>query len=146
MNFKLNVMKKILVMISVIAMIVAMVSCEANEETYDSFIGDWHLFRINANGESRAPKPSGMAYFNLHFLKNNSLIGESVTTPFSAVYNIKKKNKMTWTGFTYLPAAEDSTDNIVFINNMLMVNTYEMIGDTLKFKYEKKTYLTFTRK
>ena len=146
MNFKLNVMKKILVVISVVAMIVAMSSCEANEETYNSFIGDWHLFRINANGESRAPKPSGMAYFNLHFLKNNSLIGESVTTPFSAVYNIKKNNKMTWSGFTYLPASEDSTDNIVFINNMLKVNTYEMQGDTLKFKYEKKTYLTFTRR
>ncbi len=146
MNFKLNVMKKILVMISVIAMIVAMVSCEANEETYDSFIGDWHLFRINANGEYRSPIPNSTAYFNLHFLKNNSLIGESVTTPFSAVYNIKKKNKMTWSGFTYLPAAEDSTDNIVFINNMLLVNSYEMKGDTLKFKYDKKTYLTFTRK
>lgn len=146
MNFKLNVMKKILVMISVIAMIVAMVSCEANEETYDSFIGDWHLFRINANGEYRTPRPAGDTCFNLHFMKNNSLIGESVTTPFSAVYNIKKKNKMTWTGFTYLPAAEDSTDNIVFINNMLMVNSYELKGDTLKFKYDKKTYLTFTRK
>lgn len=138
-------MKKVLLLISVVAMFVAMVSCEANDEVYDSFIGDWHLFRINANGEYRSPRPGGDTCFNLHFLKNNSMIGESVTIPFSAVYNIKKKNKMTWSGFTYIPAAEDSTDNLVFINNMLKVNTYEMIGDTLKFKYEKKTYLTFVR-
>lgn len=146
MNFKLNVMKKILVVISVVAMIVAMSSCEANEEVYNSFIGDWHLVRINANGEYRMPKPAGDTCFNLHFMRNNSMIGESVTTPFSAVYNIKKKNKMTWSGFTYLPTDEDDTDNVVFINDMLKVNTYEMKGDTLKFLYDKKAYLLFIRK
>jgi len=138
-------MKKILIFISSVTILVAMSSCEANKETYDSFIGDWHLFRINANGEYRSPIPNSTAYFNLHFLKNNSLIGESVTTPFSAVYNIKKKNKMTWSGFTYLQTEEDETDNVVFINNMLKVDTYEMNGDTLKFLYEKKTYLLFLR-
>lgn len=146
MNFKLNVMKKILVVISVVAMIVAMSSCEANEEVYNSFIGDWHLVRINANGEYRMPKPAGDTCFNLHFMRNNSMIGESVTTPFSAVYNIKKRNKMTWSGFTYLPTDEDDTDNVVFINDMLKVNTYEMKGDTLKFLYDKKAYLLFIRK
>ena len=146
MNFNLNVMKKILVLISVVAMIVAMSSCEANEEVYNSFIGDWHLVRINANGEYRMPKPAGDTCFNLHFMRNNSMIGESVTTPFSAVYNIKKKNKMTWSGFTYLPTDEDDTDNVVFINDMLKVNTYEMKGDTLKFLYDKKAYLLFIRK
>lgn len=146
MNFKLNVMKKILVIISVVAMIVAMSSCEASEEVYNSFIGDWHLIRINANGEYRMPKPAGDTCFNLHFMRNNSLVGESVTTPFSAVYNIKKRNKMTWSGFTYLPTEEDDTDNVVFINDMLKVNTYEMKGDTLKFLYDKKAYLLFIRK
>ena len=146
MNFKLNVMKKILVMISAVAMIVAMSSCEASEEVYNSFIGDWHLIRINANGEYRMPKPAGDTCFNLHFMRNNSLVGESVTTPFSAVYNIKKRNKMTWSGFTYLPTEEDDTDNVVFINDMLKVNTYEMKGDTLKFLYDKKAYLLFIRK
>ncbi len=146
MNFKLNVMKKILVIISVVAMIVAMSSCEASEEVYNSFIGDWHLIRINANGEYRMPKPAGDTCFNLHFMRNNSLVGESVTTPFSAVYNIKKRNRMTWSGFTYLPTEEDDTDNVVFINDMLKVNTYEMKGDTLKFLYDKKAYLLFIRK
>ena len=121
-------------------------SCDADEETYNTFIGDWHLYRINANGDFRKPFPSGDTCFNLHFMKNNSMIGESVSSSFSAVYNIKKKNKMTWSGFTYLPVAEDSTDNIVFINNMLKVNTYEMRDDTLKFFYDKKTYLVFTKK
>jgi len=143
---KLNTMKKILVLVSAVAILVTMVSCEANDEVYGSFIGDWHLFRINANGEYRMPRPAGDTCFNLHFMRNNSMIGESVTTPFSAVYNIKKKNKMTWSGFTYLPVEEDETDNVVFINNMLKVNTYEMKGDTLKFMYDKKTYLTFIRK
>ena len=121
-------------------------SCDADEETYNTFIGDWHLFRINANGDFRKPFPGGDTCFNLHFMKNNSMIGESVSSSFSAVYNIKKKNKMTWSGFTYLPVAEDSTDNVVFINNMLKVNTYEMRADTLKFFYDKKTYMVFTRK
>lgn len=138
-------MKKIFFFL-LVAVVFSLVSCEADEETYNTFIGDWHLFRINANGEYRKPNPEGDTCFNLHFMKNNSLIGESVTTPFSAVYTIKKKNKMTWSGFTYLPASEDATDNIVFINNMLKVNTYEMRDDTLKFFYDKKTYLVFTRK
>lgn len=138
-------MKKILILFSTVAIFFAMSSCEANNDVYESFHGDWHLLRINANGEYRSPKPGGDTCFNLHFLKNNSLIGESVTTPFSAVYEIKKKNKMTWSGFTYLPTEEDETDNVVFINNMLKVDTYEMKGDTLKFIYEKKTYLLFLR-
>lgn len=138
-------MKKIFFFLFV-AVAFGLVSCEANEETYNTFIGDWHLFRINANGQYRNPIPGGDTCFNLHFLKNNSLVGESVTTPFSAIYTIKKKNKMTWSGFTYLPAVEDSTDNVVFINNMLKVNAYEMRADTLKFIYDKKTYLVFTRK
>ena len=46
-------MKKVLLLISVVAMFVAMTSCEANDETYSRFIGDWHLVRINANGEYR---------------------------------------------------------------------------------------------
>ena len=139
-------MRNLILLIVISVVTLAMSSCEANSETYDSFLGDWHLLRINANGEYRSPRPGGDTCFNLHFMKNNSMIGESVTTPFSAVYNIKKKNKMTWSGFTYLLTEEDSTDNVVFINNMLKVNTYEMKGDTLKFLYEKKTYLTFTRK
>ncbi|MBO7480690.1 MAG: hypothetical protein J6T63_01125 [Bacteroidales bacterium] len=138
-------MKKIFFFLFV-AVAFGLVSCEADEETYDTFIGDWHLVRINAGGDFRKPIPGGDTCFNLHFLKNNSLIGESVTTPFSAVFTIKKKNKMEWSGFTYLPAAEDSTDNIVFINNMLKVDTYQMRSDTLKFIYDKKTYLVFTRK
>lgn len=136
--------KIICLVIAIVAF--SLVSCEADEETYDTFIGDWHLVKINAGGDFRKPIPGGDTCFNLHFLKNNSLIGESVTTPFSAVYTIKKKNKMAWSGFTYLPTAEDSTDNIVFINNMLKVNSYEMRSDTLKFIYDKKTYLVFTRK
>lgn len=146
MNFKLNVMKKILVMISVVAMIIAMTSCEASDEVYNSFLGDWHLVRINVDGEYRTPKPNAEKYFNLHFMKNNSLIGESVSSSFSAVYNIKKRNKIVWSGFTYLPANQDDTDNNAFINNMLKINKYEMEGDTLKLLYDKKTYLLFVRK
>ena len=138
-------MKKIFFFLFV-AVAFSLVSCEADDDTYNTFIGDWHLFRINANGEYRKPIPGGDTCFNLHFMKNNSLIGESVTTPFSAVYNIKKKNKMTWSGFTYLPTEEDETDNVVFINNMLKVDSYEMRADTLKFFYDKKTYLVFTKK
>ena len=139
-------MKKIFFFLVMAVVAFSFVSCEADEETYDTFVGDWHLVKINAGGDFRKPIPDGDTCFNLHFLKNNSLIGESVTTPFSAVYTIKKKSKMTWSGFTYLPVAEDSTDNIAFINNMLKVNTYEMHADTLKFIYDKKTYLVFTRK
>ena len=139
-------MKKLFFFLLMAVVALSLVSCEADEETYDTFIGDWHLVRINAAGDYRKPFPGGDTCFNLHFMKNNSLIGESVTTPFSAVYTIKKKNKMTWSGFKYLPATEDSTDNIAFINNMLKVNTYEMYSDTLKFYYDKKTYLVFIRK
>ena len=138
-------MKKIFFFLFV-AVAFSLVSCEADEETYNAFIGDWHLLRINANGEYRKPIPGGDTCFNLHFMKNNSMIGESVTTPFSAVYNLKGKNKMTWSGFTYLPTEEDETDNVVFINNMLKVDSYEMRADTLKFFYDKKTYLVFTKK
>lgn len=139
-------MRKILCLIVLLVTFFAFSSCEADKETYNSFIGNWHLSLINANGEYRAPIPNKEGYFNLHFMENNSLLGESAGSNFSAVYTIKKKNKMTWTGFTYLPVENDSTDNVAFINNMLKVDTYEMSGDTLKFLYDKKTYLTFVRR
>ena len=139
-------MKKILFFLIIASIGFSLVSCDANEDEYNSFIGDWHLFRINANGEYRSPKPGGDTCFNLHFLKNKSMVGESVSSSFSAVYDIKKNNKITWTGFIYLPAENDSTDNVVFINNMLKIDSYEMLGDTLKFKYDKKTYMVFVRK
>lgn len=123
-----------------------MMSCDANDEVYGNFIGDWHLVRINANGEYRKPIPGGDTCFNLHFMKNNSMIGESVSSSFSSVYNIRKGNKIVWSGFNYQPAAEDETDNLVFMNNMIKVNTYNMYSDTLKFFYDKKTYLVFVRK
>ena len=129
-----------------LAVSVAVVSCEADDEVYDSFIGDWHLYRINAKGEFRSPVPGGDTCFNLHFFENNSMIGESVQSAFSSIYNIRKKNKIVWSGFNYIPASEDSTDNVVFMEDMLKVDSYEMYGDTLKFKYDKKTYLVFVRK
>jgi|GEM_PF-3472019 len=138
-------MKKIAYLIGMAIVAMFFSSCEASDEIYDSFIGDWHLLRINANGEYRTPKPAGDTCFNLHFLDNNSMIGESVSSGFSAIYNIKKKNKVVWSGFTYQPAAEDSTDNVVFINNMLKVDSYDISSDTLKLKYEGKTYMSFVR-
>ena len=139
-------MKKILVFISAVAMFVTMASCEANEETYNSFIGDWHLVRINANGEYRLPKPNADTCFNLHFFKNNSMIGESVASTFSAIYNVRKKNKIVWSGFTYVPITEDDTDNIVFMEDVLKVDSYLMKDDTLKFYCDKKAYLLFVRR
>ena len=139
-------MKKVLLLISVVAMFVAMTSCEANDETYDRFYGDWHLVRINANGEYRLPRPNADTCFNLHFFKNNSMIGESVSSTFSSIYNVRKKNKIVWSGFNFVPVTEDSTDNIVFMEDVLKVDSYLMKDDTLKFLYNKKAYLLFVRR
>ena len=139
-------MKKVLLIISMVAVFAAMTSCEADDETYNSFIGDWHLVRINANGEYRLPRPNADTCFNLHFFKNNSMIGESVQSTFSSVYNIRKKNKIEFSGFYYIPVSEDSTDNVVFMENILMADSYSMKEDTLKFMSDKKAYLLFVRR
>ena len=139
-------MKKVLLIISMVAMFAAMTSCEADDETYNSFIGDWHLVRINANGEYRLPRPNADTCFNLHFFTNNSMIGESVQSTFSAVYNILKKNKIEFSGFYYVPVSADSTDNVVFMENILMADSYSMKEDTLKFMSDKKAYLLFVRR
>lgn len=139
-------MKKVLLIISMVAMFAAMTSCEASDETYNSFIGDWHLVRINANGEYRLPRPNADTCFNLHFFKNNSMIGESVQSTFSSVYNIRKKNKIEFSGFYYIPVSEDSTDNVVFMENVLRIDSYSMKEDTLKFMSDKKAYLLFVRR
>ncbi|MBR3946322.1 MAG: hypothetical protein IKJ56_04380 [Bacteroidales bacterium] len=139
-------MKKVLLIISMVAMFAAMTSCEADDETYNSFIGDWHLVRINANGEYRLPRPNADTCFNLHFFTNNSMIGESVQSTFSSVYNIRKKNKIEFSGFYYIPVSEDSTDNVVFMENILMADSYSMKEDTLKFMSDKKAYLLFVRR
>ena len=139
-------MKKVLLIISMVAMFVAMTSCEADDETYNSFIGDWHLVRINANGEYRLPRPNADTCFNLHFFTNNSMIGESVQSTFSSVYNIRKKNKIEFSGFYYVPVSADSTDNVVFMENILMADSYSMKEDTLKFMSDKKAYLLFVRR
>jgi hypothetical protein len=139
-------MKKVLLIISMVTMFAAMTSCEADDETYNSFIGDWHLVRINANGEYRLPRPNADTCFNLHFFTNNSMIGESVQSTFSSVYNIRKKNKIEFSGFYYIPVSEDSTDNVVFMENILMADSYSMKEDTLKFMSDKKAYLLFVRR
>ena len=139
-------MKKVLLIISMVAMFAAMTSCEADDETYNSFIGDLHLVRINANGEYRLPRPNADTCFNLHFFTNNSMIGESVQSTFSSVYNIRKKNKIEFSGFYYIPVSEDSTDNVVFMENILMADSYSMKEDTLKFMSDKKAYLLFVRR
>ncbi len=139
-------MKKVLLIISMVAMFAAMTSCEADDETYNSFIGDWHLVRINANGEYRLPRPNADTCFNLHFFTNNSMIGESVQSTFSSVYNIRKKNKIEFSGFYYIPVSADSTDNVVFMENILMADSYSMKEDTLKFMSDKKAYLLFVRR
>ena len=139
-------MKKVLLIISMVAMFAAMTSCEADNETYNSFIGDWHLVRINANGEYRLPRPNADTCFNLHFFTNNSMIGESVQSTFSSVYNIRKKNKIEFSGFYYIPVSADSTDNVVFMENILMADSYSMKEDTLKFMSDKKAYLLFVRR
>ena len=139
-------MKKVLLIISMVAMFAAMTSCEADDETYNSFIGDWHLVRINANGEYRLPRPNADTCFNLHFFTNNSMIGESVQSTFSSVYNIRKQNKIEFSGFYYIPVSEDSTDNVVFMENILMADSYSMKEDTLKFMSDKKAYLLFVRR
>ncbi len=139
-------MKKVLLIISMVAMFAAMTSCEADDETYNSFIGDWHLVRINANGEYRLPRPNADTCFNLHFFTNNSMIGESVQSTFSSVYNIRKKNKIEFSGFYYVPVSADSTDNVVFMENILMADSYSMKEDTLKFMSDKKAYLLFVRR
>lgn len=139
-------MKKVLLIISMVAMFAAMTSCEADDETYNSFIGDWHLVRINANGEYRLPRPNADTCFNLHFFTNNSMIGESVQSTFSSVYNIRKKNKIEFSGFYYIPVSEDSTDNVVFMENILMADSYSMKEDTLKFMSDNKAYLLFVRR
>lgn len=132
------------IVISLVALLFS--SCEADKETYNSFIGDWHLIRINANGEYRIPIPNADTCFNLHFFKNNSMIGESVSSTFSSIYNVRKKNKIVWSGFNYVPVTEDSTDNIVFMEDVLKVNSYIMKDDTLKFYCDKKAYLLFVRR
>ena len=139
-------MKKVLLIISMVAMFAAMTSCEADDETYNSFIGDWHLVRINANGEYRLPRPNADTCFNLHFFTNNSMIGESVQSTFSSVYNNRKKNKIEFSGFYYVPVSADSTDNVVFMENILMADSYSMKEDTLKFMSDKKAYLLFVRR
>lgn len=138
-------MKKSILLILLGLSALFMASCDADEEEYNSFIGDWHLVMINAKGEYRKPIPNADSCFNIHFLQNNSMIGESVTSTFASVYNVRKKNKIVWSGFTYVPVSEDSTDNIVFMEDFLKVDRYEMRGDTLKFIFDGKTYLTFKR-
>lgn len=138
-------MKKSILLILLGIFSLFMVSCEADDNEYNSFIGDWHLLMINDNGEYRKPIPNVDSCFNIHFLKNNSMMGESVTSKFSSVYNVRKKNKIVWSGFTYIPVSEDSTDNIVFMEDILKSDRYEICGDTLKFKFDGKTYLTFKR-
>ena len=139
-------MKNLLCLIFVVTAAFLLPSCEADEGTYNSFLGDWHLERINANGEYRQPRPNVDSCFNLHFFDNNSMIGESVSSTFSSVYNLRKKNKIFWSGFYYVPTDDDTTDNIVFMNDILATDSYEMRGDTLKFLCKKKTYLLFVRR
>lgn len=139
-------MKNLFYFLIVAVIALSLTSCEANEETYNTFIGDWHLVRINANGEYRIPRPNADTCFNLHFFKNNSMIGESVSSTFSSIYNIKKKNKIEIFGFNYIPVSEDSTDNIVFMEDFLMVDSYSMKEDTLKLMSDKKAYLLFVRR
>ena len=74
------------------------------------------------------------------------MIGESVSSTFSSIYNVRKKNKIVWSGFNYAPVSEDSTDNIVFMEDVLKVDSYLMKEDTLKFMHDKKAYLLFVRR
>lgn len=138
-----KIMKRILVLIIAAAVAVSMVSCEVNDEIYNDFRGGWHLVRINVDGEYRKPFPNNDSCFNVYFMENNSMMGQSVNSTFSSIYNIRKKDKIVWSGFTYIPVSQDSTDNIVFMEDLLKVDHYSMRNDTLKFLYDKKTYLTF---
>ncbi|MCF0206134.1 MAG: hypothetical protein HUK15_01785 [Bacteroidales bacterium] len=139
-------MKQLLKILIAFFLGIMLVSCEANDETYNQFIGDWHLVRINNNGEYRAPRPNKEDYYNLHFMQNNSLVGQSYRSNFASIYNIRKNNRIVLSGFNYVPIEEDSTDNLVFMNNLIKADRYEMVGDTLKFKFDKKTYLVFARR
>ena len=139
-------MKNLFYFLIVALIALSLTSCEANMETYNNFIGDWHLVRINANGKYRLPIPNADTCFNLHFFKNNSMIGESVSSTFSSVYNIKKKNKIEFSGFNYIPVSDDSTDNVVFMEDILKVDSYMLQADTLKFYCNKKAYLLFVRR
>ncbi len=140
-------MKRVLVILSVAFMALAMISCEANEETYNKFKGSWHLVRINDDGEYRMPNPNLESCFNINFLANNSMMGQSVESNFSAIYNIRKNNKIVWSGFSYIPPEpNDSTDNILFMENIIKTESYELNGDTLKLLYDDKVYLKFEKR
>lgn len=139
-------MKRIIIILATIVAISVLSSCEADEATYNEFIGSWHLVRINANGDYRKPRPENENYYNIHFLQNNSAMGNAVSSNFSTIYNIRKNNKIIWSGFTYLPSSDDTNDNDIFLQNLMEVESYALENDTLRFLANKKVSLMFVRK